>query len=209
VLVVVDSTICGFGRLGTWLGFERFGIDPDMVIFAKGVTSGYLPLGGVVVAGRVADTFWSEPGRVWFRHGPTYSGHATCCAAGLANIELMEREGLVTRGQELEGDLYGALAELEEHPLVGEVRGGVGLMAAVELDAGVLEADPAAPWKAYLAVRDAGGVIVRPLGRSVAVSPPLTITREEIRLLAAGIRDGLDALAGTLAPAGERAASQH
>jgi adenosylmethionine-8-amino-7-oxononanoate aminotransferase len=137
VLVVVDSTICGFGRLGTWLGFERFGIEPDLVIFAKGVTSGYLPLGGVIVSGRVAEPFWSAPGNA-FRHGPTYSGHATCCAAGLANLDILEREGLITRGRELEADLFDALAPLAEHPLVAEVRGGVGLMAAVELHGEVL-----------------------------------------------------------------------
>jgi putrescine---pyruvate transaminase len=206
VLVVVDSTICGFGRLGTWLGFERFGIEPDMVIFAKGVTSGYLPLGGVVVGGRVADTFWSEPGRIMLRHGPTYSGHATCCAAGLANIDILEREGLVTRARELEEDLHIALNGLAVHPLVGEVRGGVGLLAAVELDANLLAFDPGAPLKAYVSIRDAGAVLVRPLRRSFAVSPPLTITREEIGQLADGIRAGLDALVEIVTPAAERAA---
>jgi adenosylmethionine-8-amino-7-oxononanoate aminotransferase len=205
VLVVVDSTICGFGRLGTWFGFERFGIEPDMVIFAKGVTSGYLPLGGVVVSGRVAEPFWSEPGRIAFRHGPTYSGHATCCAAALANIDILEREGLIPRGRELEGDLYGALAPLAEHPLVAEVRGGVGLMAAVELDAGLLAADPTAPVALYRAIRDTGGVLVRPLGRGVALSPPLTITVEEIGLLAQGVRAGLDRLLETAPAAQERA----
>ena len=76
ILFVCDSVICGFGRLGTWLGFERFGIEPDLVTFAKGVTSGYLPLGGVVVSRHVAEPFWTEPGRVFVRHGQTYAGHA-------------------------------------------------------------------------------------------------------------------------------------
>jgi adenosylmethionine-8-amino-7-oxononanoate aminotransferase len=207
VLLIVDSTICGFGRLGTWLGFERFGIEPDMVIFAKGVTSGYLPLGGVAIHGRVAEPFWSTPGKAMFRHGPTYSGHATCCAAALANIDIMEREGLVERGRTLEGVLYDALAPLEDHPLVAEVRGGLGLLAAVQLEASVLEQTPGAPGALYRAIRDEGGVLTRALVRSVAVSPPLTITPDEIDVLANGIRAGLDHLAKTAGvPAGRAAA---
>jgi adenosylmethionine-8-amino-7-oxononanoate aminotransferase len=154
----------------------------------------------VVVGARVAEPFWSTPGRLAFRHGPTYSGHATCCAAGLANIDILEREGLIPRGRELEGDLYGALAPLAEHPLVAEVRGGVGLMAALELDADLLAREPGAPFALYRAIRDAGGVFVRPLGRGVAVSPPLPITREEIKLLAQGLRAGLERMSETLPP---------
>ena len=145
-----------------------------MVVFAKGVTSGYLPLGGVVVSGRVAEPFWATPSKGPFRHGPTFSGHAACCAAGLANIDILEGEGLVARGADLEGDLYGAMRSLADHPLVAEVRGGVGLMAAVELDAGLLEREPGASFQAYRAVREEGAVLVRPLARSLAVSPPLT-----------------------------------
>lgn len=208
VHVICDSTICGFGRLGTWFGFERFDIEPDMVIFAKGVTSGYLPLGGLIVSGNVAEPFWSTPGQAAFRHGPTYSGHATCCAAALANIDILERENLIPRGRELEDELYRALTPLAEHPLVGEVRGGLGLMAAVELDGELLSRDRTAPFAAYRAIRDSGGVLVRPLARSFAVSPPLTITREEIALLADGVRTGLDALLGTLPRGPERIAAR-
>jgi adenosylmethionine-8-amino-7-oxononanoate aminotransferase len=140
VLLVCDSVIGGFGRLGGWLGFERFGVEPDLVTFAKGVTSGYLPLGGVVVSGRVAEPFWSEPGRITVRHGQTYSGHATVCAAALANIAIMEREGLVTRGADGEDELLAALAPLAAHPLVGEVRGGTGMLVGVALDPAALPA---------------------------------------------------------------------
>lgn len=197
VLVVCDSVICGFGRLGTWFGCERFGIEPDMITFAKGVTSGYLPLAGVVISERVAEPFWSTPGRAPFRHGPTFSGHAACCAAGLANIEILEREGLIPRGQELEGDLLAALAPLADHPLVAEVRGGTGLLAAIELTPELLERLPGAPWQAYLRCQDAG-VILRPLVRGLAVSPPLIITRDEILTIADAIRAGLDALDASL-----------
>ena len=103
VLFVCDSVICGFGRLGSWLGFERFGVQPDLVTFAKGVTSGYLPLGGVVVSGRVAEPFWTEVGRVTVRHGQTYSGHASACAAALANMDILERERLIERGRRARG----------------------------------------------------------------------------------------------------------
>jgi adenosylmethionine-8-amino-7-oxononanoate aminotransferase len=185
--------IVGFGRVGGWYGCERFGIRPDLVTFAKGVTSGYLPLGGVLVSGRVAEPFWSEPGRAVVRHGQTYAGHATACAAGLANLGIIEREGLLTRGRELEADLYGALEPLGAHPLVGEVRGGTGLMAAVELAPEVLEADPGAAGKLYSAVRK-NGVITRAHARGLAVSPPLIVSVEQIAELADGIRAGLDEL---------------
>lgn len=204
VLLVVDAVICGFGRLGTWFAAERFGVRPDVVTFAKGVTSGYLPLGGILVSGRVAEPFWSERGRVW-RHGQTYAGHSACCAAGLANIAILEREDLIPRGRELEQDLFRTVSRFADHPLVGEVRGGVGLMAAVELDAELLERDPAAPGKLSKAIREEGGVVLRALGRSVAVSPPLTITVEEIGLIGDGIKAGLDKLLESTELAGAKA----
>ena len=175
VLLVIDSVITGFGRLGGWFGCERFGVRPDLVTFAKGVTSGYQPLGGVLVAGRVAEPFWSDPGRIMVRHGQTFSGHATVCAAALANLAILERERLIPRGQELERDLFDALAPLRDHPLVGDVRGGTGLMAAVALTPEVLEADPTASTKLYKAVR-ANGVLTRAHPVGLAISPPLIVT---------------------------------
>jgi putrescine aminotransferase len=206
VLFVCDSVIVGFGRLGSWFGIERFGVRPDLVTFAKGVTSGYLPLGGVLVAGHVAEPFWNEPGHM-VRHGQTYAGHATVCAAALANIEILEREGLVTRGAELEQDLYDALAPLQEHPLVAEVRGGVGLMGAVAFEPELLERDPGLPGKASKAVRE-HGVVLRALGSSLAVSPPLVVTVEELGLIADAIRAGLDDVARTLEAAPAEAAAR-
>ncbi len=191
VLFVVDAVIVGFGRLGSWFGCERFGVEPDLITFAKGVTSGYLPLGGVVVSGRVAEPFWSEPGRVTVRHGQTYAGHAAACAAALANIGILEREGLIPRGQELEDDLLAALAPLSEHPLVGEVRGGVGLMAAVAFHDEVLERDPAVPAKVAKAMRP-HGVMLRSLAQALAISPPLVIGADEIGLITEGISKALD-----------------
>jgi adenosylmethionine-8-amino-7-oxononanoate aminotransferase len=200
VLFVCDSVICGFGRVGTWLGFERFGVQPDLVTFAKGVTSGYLPLGGVVVSGRVAEAFWTEPGRVTVRHGQTYSGHAAVCAAALANIDILDRERLIPRGAELEDELLGALAPLAEHPLVGEVRGGTGALVGVAFDQDALASDLALPVRAYKAIRP-HGVILRALGDSLAVSPPLTITSDEIQLIRDAVGAGLDALVESGVPA--------
>jgi adenosylmethionine-8-amino-7-oxononanoate aminotransferase len=197
ILFVCDSVICGFGRLGTWLGFERFDIEPDLVTFAKGVTSGYLPLGGVVVSARVADPFWSEPGRAFVRHGQTYSGHAAVCAAGLANIDILEREGLIGRALTLEGELMSILEPLQAHPLVGEIRGGTGLVAGIAFAADALAEDPGLPTKAYRAIRS-HGVILRALGQALAVSPPLTISTDEMQLIRDAVQAGLDALVGSL-----------
>jgi adenosylmethionine-8-amino-7-oxononanoate aminotransferase len=193
VLLVVDAVICAFGRLGTWFGIERWNVQPSMIVFAKGVTSGYLPLGGVMVSERVAEPFWSEPGGPIFRHGSTYAGHPTCCAAALANIALLEQGGLLQRGREQEQALLDALAPLADHDFVAEVRGGVGTMAAVELTPEVLGQQPRVISLLARAVRTAG-VLVRPGGSAIAVSPPLTAGPEHFELIAEGIEDGLTAL---------------
>ncbi|MBV8955634.1 MAG: aspartate aminotransferase family protein [Solirubrobacterales bacterium] len=194
VLLVVDAVINGFGRLGTWFGIERWEIEPDMIVFAKGVTSGYLPLGGVVISEQVAEPFWGEPGGPVFRHGPTYSGHATCCAAALANIELLEREGLLARGRENERALFDALTPFASSGAVSEVRGGVGMLAAVELAPDVLEREPRAVALTVAAAREAG-VLVRPLAGAVAVSPPLTAGPEHFALITSAFEQGLQAAA--------------
>lgn len=196
VLLVVDAVICGFGRLGTWYGIERWDANPDMIVFAKGVTSGYLPLGGVIVSDRVAEPFWRAPGGPVFRHGATYAGHATCAAAALANIAILEREGLIARGREMEDSLFGALRPLAAHPAAGEVRGGVGTLAAVDLTPELCERDPGAIARLTGAARDAG-VLVRPIASGVAVSPPLTAQPEHFEQVAQAIAAGLDAAAAS------------
>jgi putrescine---pyruvate transaminase len=193
VLLVVDAVICAFGRLGTWFGIERWNVEPAMIVFAKGVTSGYLPLGGVIVSERVAEPFWGEPGGPIFRHGSTYAGHATCCAAALANIALLERDGLLERGREQEQALLDALAPLAAHELVSEVRGGVGTMAAVELTGEICERHPRVSAALALGAR-AAGVFVRPTATAVVMSPPLTAGPEHFALIADGIEHGLSAL---------------
>jgi putrescine---pyruvate transaminase len=195
ILLMIDSVICAFGRLGTWFGVERWPeVRPDMITFAKGVTSGYLPLGGVIVDGAIAAPFFERPGGPMLRHGATYAGHPTCCAAALAVLDAYEAEDLIPRGQELEEPLLGALAPLADHPAVGEVRGGTGLLGAVALSDDALAATPGAVAKVAAGAREAG-VLVRPLLRGVAVSPPLIVDESHLRELAAAIRNGLDALA--------------
>ena len=193
VLLVIDSVICGFGRLGTWFGIERWGVDPAMIVFAKGVTSGYLPLGGVIVSERIAEPFWRSPGGPVLRHGPTYSAHATCCAAGLANIGLLASDGLLERGRDYEQALLGALEPLAGHETVGDVRGGVGLLAAVELADEVIAREPGAVAQVARVARE-DGVLVRPLGRAIAVSPPLTAEPEHFALIAQALEHGIAAL---------------
>jgi len=192
VLVIADCVIAGFGRLGGWLGVERFHLHPDLITFAKGVTSGYLPLGGVIVAPEVAAPFWDEPGQM-FAHGATYSGHATCCAAALANLDVLARDDLVHRAMELEADFHATLSELTSHPLMGEVRGGLGLMAGVALDLGAIDDDPSLPGRFTSAARDAG-VATRGLRDGLAIAPPLIIELEQV----AEIRDRLAAALDTL-----------
>jgi putrescine aminotransferase len=194
ILLVIDAVICAFGRLGTWFGIERWeDVRPDLITFAKGVTSGYLPLGGVVVSGEVAAPFFAEPGGPMLRHGATYAGHPTCCAAALATLDIYEREDVIPRGRELEGPLRDALAPLADHPAVGEIRSGTGLLAAVALSGDALADDAGALAKLVGAVREAG-VIVRPLLGAVAISPPLVVEQEHLDEIAAALRSGLDAL---------------
>ncbi len=186
-LFVADEIITSFGRCGHWFASERFGIDPDLITFAKGSTSGYLPLGGVIASGRIAEPFWKAGGGVMFRHGYTYSGHAAVAEASHANLDILDRDGLIGRGHELERELAEALEPLASHPLVTEIRSGTGVMAAVQLT------EPAVAEKASLLSRE-HGVITRVLmGGALQVSPSLVITRDELDELAAGFAAALDA----------------
>jgi putrescine---pyruvate transaminase len=189
VLLVLDEVITGFGRVGEWFATGRYGLSPDLITVAKGITSGYIPLGGVIASARVAEPFWAEGTQNVFRHGFTYSGHATACAVGLANLDVIEREGLVQRVRTLEPVLADALRRLESHPAVAEVRTGVGLLGGVEL------ADPS-KLQAVIDAAYARGVVVRGIrGVALQVSPPFVITEDEIATVARVFGEALDAVA--------------
>lgn len=184
VLLVADEVITGFGRAGALFGSLRFGIEPDMVTFAKGVTSGYAPLGGVLVGPRVRAPFWDEPvpGAV-FRHGYTYSGHSMACAVAMANLDIIEQEGLVARVRQLEPVLATEVGRLREAPLVHEVR-SIGLMAAVALEPERLAVEPGLPERVVAAALDQGLATRVLRGHAIHVSPTFVITEDEIGLLA-------------------------
>ena len=132
VLLIADEVITGFGRTGEWFGLSRYGIEPDIVAFAKGITSGYFPLGGIGVSDAIAATIDDAPDEQMWMHAFTYSGHPVGCAIALANLDIIEREGLVERAAVLGKRLLAGLKTLASHPHVGDVR-GQGLMCAVEL----------------------------------------------------------------------------
>jgi putrescine aminotransferase len=191
VLFVCDSVICGFGRLGTWYGIERFGVVPDMIVFAKGVSSGYLPVGGVVISGAIAEPLWSPATARAFRQGTTYAGHPTCCVAALTNLDIIEEEDLLARSIALERELARTLRSVVAHPAVAEVRCGLGFLGAVELDPELLESDPRAVAKLGLVMRERG-VMVRALNSSIAVSPPLVAEQEHLELIGEALAEGLE-----------------
>lgn len=194
ILIVSDEVICGFGRTGHWFGCERFGFRPDLMTFAKGVTSGYIPLGGVMVGERIAKVLIEQGGE--FNHGYTYSGHPVACAVALANIRLIQREGLVEKVHDDLGPyLASQFAALAEHPLVGEVQ-TCGLMGAVQL---VRDKAAAEPFDPNLGVGMgcrghcfANGLIMRAVGDRMIIAPPLVITRAQIDEMMALIRRCLD-----------------
>lgn len=194
VLFVADCVICGFGRLGTWLGIDRWPVAPDLVTLAKGITGGTLPLGALLVAPHVAEPFFSgEPGAPVFRHGATYAGHPTCCAAANAALDVYKRDALIERGRTFEQPLADALERFAADPLVAEVRAGLGLLAGLELTEEARAADPGLVVRLALACREAG-VLVRPLTTGIAVSPPLIVGESELEQLADGIGRGLAAV---------------
>jgi putrescine aminotransferase len=182
ILLVADEVITAFGRLGEWFGSTRLGIEPDLISIAKGVTSGYLPLGGALVSDRVADVVIAEGGE--FAHGFTYSGHPASCAVALATINIMRDEGVVEHVRDTAAPYFHEQwAKLGDHPIVGEAR-SLGLVAAIEI---VRNKDSrerfAKDMKAGSRCRDfcvENGLIMRPVGDTMIVSPPLIVNRVQI-----------------------------
>jgi putrescine aminotransferase len=183
ILLISDEVICGFGRLGRWFGFQHYGIKPDIVSMAKGLSSGYLPIAATAVSAPIVETLKQQGGE--FIHGYTYSGHPTAAAVALKNLEIIARERLVERVAEDTGPyLAKALSRLNSHPLAGEVR-TLGLIGAVEIVSrkGTNQRFGGKEGQAGPAVRDAcirNGLMVRAVRDSIVMSPPLVITHAEI-----------------------------
>ncbi|GAC80302.1 Adenosylmethionine-8-amino-7-oxononanoate aminotransferase [Gordonia malaquae] len=178
ILFIVDEVVTGFGRIGggAWFASARFDLQPDMITTAKGLTSGYVPMGALIVSPRVAEPFFA--GGTWFRHGYTYGGHNASAAAALANLDIIERENLLDGANRLESDLAQALSPLAELDSVAEVRTGLGAVSAVQL------ADPAKAMAAIGKLRE-HGVSGRAAGQgALQVSPAFVMTTEEVGELA-------------------------
>lgn len=208
VLLIADEVFTGFGRLGRWFGVERFRVQPDVLVFAKGVSAGYAPLGGIVVRDALIDPFLDGSGR--FEHNFTMAGHPVSCAAALAVLSIIERDGLVERVAALEGRFLARLRERTAAlPIVGDVR-GTGLLAGIEL---VADRDARQPFPAALGVAAraaaatmAAGVVTYPCqgggwaepGDALLLMPPFVTTEAELDAMVDGICTGLERLAAEL-----------
>ena len=192
MLLVADEVISGYGRTGSMFASQRWDLQPDLMLTAKGLTSGYLPMGAVLVSGRVAEPFWNTPGLIW-RHGYTYSGHATAAAVASVNLDIMEREQLVDRVADLAPVLSAALNPLAAHSHVAAVR-TVGLLGAVQLRPDVIKEDPTIGARLVRAAREQG-VLTRWLADGgLQVSPPFVITREDLHAMGRAFDQALSAV---------------
>ena len=181
VIMICDEVITGFGRTGKMFATEHWGIKPDIFTVAKALTSGYIPIGAAIASKKVSDAFMGDDSQ--FRHLITFGGNPVACAAAMANLDIMEGEGMVENSAEMGAYMYEQLQTLYEHPIVGDVRGGMGLLCAVELvkDRDTKESFPA---EAKLADKIAPlmnehNLLGRP-GNSIYLAPPLCITRDEV-----------------------------
>jgi adenosylmethionine-8-amino-7-oxononanoate aminotransferase len=197
VLFIADEVITGFGRTGSWFTLNRWGVEPDIMSFAKGVTSGYLPLGGIMISDKIRQAVLSANYEDRWMHAYTYSGHPTCCAVGLKNIEIIEQEGLVKHAGEMGTRLLNGLKTLEEFAAVGDVR-GLGLMAAVELVGDRSTKTPTDPaLKIGPHVQDEcvkHGLYTRIRGDIIMLCPPLVIRDEEVDRIVDILREALQAV---------------
>ncbi len=203
ILYISDEVVTAFGRLGHWFASEEaFGIEPDMITCAKGITSGYLPLGACLISDRVMERMTGADHQVLFPNGYTYSAHPVCCAAALKNIEIIEREGLLDHVKAVEPQFQARLKALEASPIIGDAR-GMGLLGCLE---GLLDTGRKTPLEVQrgLGARldeacEARGLIVRPLINMCVFSPPLTITAGEIDTMFDIIEDAVAEVAAEFA----------
>jgi adenosylmethionine-8-amino-7-oxononanoate aminotransferase len=201
VLFIADEVITGFCRTGRWFALSHWGVEPDMMSFAKGVTSGYLPLGGIMVSREIKDAMDGVPPDSRWMHAYTYSGHPTCCAVALKNLEIMERERLWENAARMGTRLWEGLGQtFKGHPHAGDVRGGKGLLAAIELVADrTTKATFPADQKVGPRVQAEmlkRGVVTRTRGESIFFAPPLIVTEAQVDRLIAVTRDAVKAVLG-------------
>jgi putrescine---pyruvate transaminase len=195
ILFIADEVVTGFGRIGHWFAsYDEFGIEPDILVAAKGLTSGYLPLGATIYSDRIHEVISAADPQAWFTHGFTYSGHPVCCAAALKNIEIMAEENLLGNARTVGDYFERRLKELASLPLVGDVRGRR-FMMCVEYVADKPTRAPL-PEPANISRRiaqrcEAKGLLVRPLGHLDIMSPPLILTREQCDVLVDTLRDAI------------------
>jgi putrescine aminotransferase len=194
ILLILDEVICGFGRTGKWFASETYGLKPDLMTFAKAVTNGYIPLGGVMVGDKITDVLLSGGGE--FAHGLTYSGHPAACAAGLATITVLRETNVIeTAASEIAPHFQAALRQLEAHPIVGQVR-GKGMFAAIELVSDKASRERLAPDSAGAVYcrnqANANGLMVRQTGDAMITAPPLVCNIEEIDSLVNTLTRALD-----------------
>lgn len=195
VLFISDEVITGFGRTGEWFALNHWNVKPDILSFAKAITSGYAPLGGIQISDEIRETIESAAESEAFMHGYTYSGHAMACAVGLKNLELMEKDNYPQRARELGQRMRDGLKTLTEFPFVGDVR-GLGLIAGVEIVSNkeTKTADPALAMRIFKAAQERG-LRSRPLGNTLAFSPPLAINEEEVDELVKRLGAAMDSVA--------------
>jgi putrescine aminotransferase len=204
ILLIADEVICGFGRTGEWWGSQTYGMKPHLITFAKAVTNGYMPLGGVLISDQVADVLTGGGGE--FAHGLTYSGHPVSCAAGLATLRILREERIVERAaQHLAPYFQEKLAPLIDHPVVGQVRGR-GCFAAIELVRDKQTRERLAPESvAAVFCRDTAnnhGLMVRQTGNAMIMAPPLICEHEHIDFLVETLTRALDSTAAHYGVAG-------
>jgi adenosylmethionine-8-amino-7-oxononanoate aminotransferase len=191
VLLIADEVVSGFGRFGTWFASQSLGITPDLVTCAKGITSGYLPLGAVIAGERVRSSIWSGGA---FRHGYTYSGHPAACAVALANLEIIEIEKLRRRADSLAPELQVRFAGLEDEPLIDEVR-TAGLLAGVELSSEALAEDPRLLDRTVAEARQRGVLIRALAGTTIQISPPFVASGSDFDVMVTTIAESVAAAA--------------
>lgn len=191
VLLIADEVITGFGRTGKWFALNHWGIEPDIMSFAKGITSGYQPLGGIQVSDKIREVIYTAPPDQRWMHAFTYSGHATCCAVALKNIEILERENLASRSGTMGQKLLMGLTDLTDLDCVGNVR-GLGLMCAIEFVADKETKESANIAVDILRECQNRGLITRVKGESLLLAPPLVISNGEIDLLLEILRTSIE-----------------